>query len=164
MMRFPYLTITAVLLLVGCSGPDPVDKNASNTVGPPELNNETSTATGAPPANAAESDSGVAQPAAAAKIPAALQGRWGLTPMDCTSTRGDAKGLLVISGDRLRFYESTAAPSGNIATSPDSISGDFDYTGEGQSWTRFESLQVQGRKLVRTERAPNASFTYAKCD
>ena len=42
----------------------------------------------------------------ATAIPASLHGRWGLTPADCTSTRGDAKGLLIVSADGLKFYES----------------------------------------------------------
>src|SRR5688500_4994135 len=29
-------------------------------------------------------------------IPAAFHGRWGMVPADCTSTKGDAKGLITI--------------------------------------------------------------------
>ena len=98
------------------------------------------------------------------KIPTTIQGRWGLVPGDCTSTRGDAKGLLVISADNLTFYESRAVPKGNVETSADSFSGDFAFTGEGQSWTRYQSLELQkGGKLVRTESGPMASYTYAQC-
>ena len=32
-------------------------------------------------------------PALPTSFPAAIQGRWGLVPADCTSTKGDAKGL-----------------------------------------------------------------------
>ncbi|HEX2804208.1 MAG TPA: hypothetical protein VHN55_09565 [Sphingomicrobium sp.] len=96
-------------------------------------------------------------------MPAALHGRWGLTPGDCTSTRGDAKGLLVVTADRLQFYESRAVPAGDVDVSPDSISGDFSFAGEGQEWTKHLSLELQDKKLVRTERDPNASFTYARC-
>src|SRR5512134_919075 len=39
-------------------------------------------------------------------IPAAFQGRWGMVREDCTSTRGDAKGLIVIDANGIKFYES----------------------------------------------------------
>jgi hypothetical protein len=104
-----------------------------------------------------------APPAPAAAIPTALHGRWGLTPADCTSTRGDTKGLLVVSRDGLTFYESRAVPARNVSISNDSIGADFDFTGEGQSWTKFETLQIKKDKLVRTESSPMASFTYARC-
>jgi hypothetical protein len=86
-----------------------------------------------------------------------------MTPADCTSTRGDAKGLLVIDDKALRFYESRAVPVGDIGGTPDSFTGDFTFTGEGQTWTSYETLQIQGRRLVRTTSSPMASYTYAKC-
>lgn len=79
------------------------------------------------------------------------------------STKGDAKGLLVISDNELRFYESRAVPAANARGDSNSISGDFAFTGEGQTWTKFQSLQLQKKELVRTESNPTASFTYAKC-
>ena len=39
----------------------------------------------------------------------ALQGNWGMVPADCTSTRGDNKGLLRITATTLQFYESLGA-------------------------------------------------------
>ena len=92
-----------------------------------------------------------------------MQGRWGLTPGDCTSTRGDAKGLLLVSEDMLRFYESVARPAGTLETSTNSASGDFAFTGEGMNWKKYEALELQDGKLVRTESNPMASFTYARC-
>ena len=103
-------------------------------------------------------------PLPAAAIPAALHGRWGLTPGDCTSTRGDAKGLLTIGADELRFYESRAVPAAKLETSADTISGDFAFTGEGQSWARYQALELQKDRLVRTERDPTDSFSYVRCD
>ena len=82
--------------------------------------------------------------------------------MDCTSTRGDAKGLLIIGPSEVRFYESRAVPE-NAQSGTDSISGDFSFTGEGQTWTKFEALELKGAELVRTESNPMASFTYARC-
>ena len=158
----PVIACLGMLLIVACGGSDPVDRQANNTAGLPAPNVSSPDATGAPPANdAAPAVSAPAQ--AAAKIPAALHGRWGLSPGDCTSTRGDAKGLLIVGPDELRFYESRAVPAANTQASADSISGDFTFTGEGQTWTKFQSLSIQRDGLVRTESNPMASFTYAKC-
>jgi hypothetical protein len=96
-------------------------------------------------------------------IPAALQGRWGLTPADCVAAPGDAKGLLVITPGELRFYESRAVPSPGVQIASDSIRGNFLFTGEGQNWTKVETLERRKEKLVRTETEPTASYTYAKC-
>ena len=94
-----------------------------------------------------------------------FHGRWGLTPADCTSTRGDAKGLLIVGADKLHILR-IAAPCRRAMSRHrhDSFSADFAFTGEGQSWTRYQSLELQkGGKLVRTESGPMASYTYAKC-
>jgi hypothetical protein len=77
--------------------------------------------------------------------------------------RSDAKGLLVVSSGDMRFYESRAVPSADAQTDPLSISGHFDFTGEGQSWSKYEALKIDKQVLVRTEANPTASFTYAKC-
>jgi hypothetical protein len=154
----------AMLAVVACSGRDPVDDKAKNTAGLPTINepapDATPDATGAPPANAVAAQP---LPTAATKVPASLHGRWGLTPGDCTSTRGDAKGLLIVGPADLKFYESRAVPGPDTQTSSDSISGNFAFTGEGQTWTKFQALERQGDQLVRTESNPMASFTYARC-
>jgi hypothetical protein len=149
-----------MLAMIACSRSDPVDDQANNTAGLPTLNEPAPDATGAPPANAVAEQPA---PETEAKIPAALHGRWGLTPGDCTSTRGDAKGLLIVGPADLKFYESRAVPKPDAQTGADSISGDFAFTGEGQSWTKFEAIELQGQQLVRTESNPMASFTYARC-
>src|SRR5687768_3461346 len=128
----------AALLLISCGRPEPVADEAENaeTLPPPPGDNATDPSGAAPPPNSATSPkpaNGPA-PAAAATIPAAMHGRWSLTPGDCTSTRGDAKGLLTITATELRFYESRAVPVGDVDTSADSISGDFAFTGEGMEW------------------------------
>lgn len=149
-----------MLIAAACSKREPVDKQANNTAGLPAINDSVPDATGAPPEKAPPAT----QPARPTEaIPASLRGRWGLTPMDCTSTKGDAKGLLIVSPADLVFYESRAVPAHNAQTGTDSISGDFDFTGEGQTWTKFEALELKGRELVRTESKPVASFTYARC-
>ena|SRR5579884_985625 len=161
MIRLPLISCAVILAVVSCSRPDPV-ANGANAVGlPVSASHAEPDPAGLPPQNAA-----APQPAAAesgSTIPVKLQGRWGLTPADCTSTRGDAKGLLVVTADDLRFYESRALPSADINADAGSISGHFNFSGEGQSWSKFEALKRTGDKLTRTETNPAASYTYAKC-
>ena len=152
--------LVPLLVLAACGKPEAVAKDANNVDALPTLNKPAPSPTGAPPANAVATNG---QPAPVGSIPAAVQGRWGLTPADCTSSLGDAKGLLVVNSSELRFYESRAVPTANADTTADSIGGDFDFTGEGQKWTRYESLEVRDGKLIRTERNPVASFSYARC-
>lgn len=116
-----------------------------------------------------------ANPAAAHKtevqaqaIPDAVQGRWGLVPADCTSERGDAKGLLVVDPYSLQFYESVGKLGPIQARDEDSIRASFAFTGEGQSWEHEVVLELQdgGRALTRREFGPDAaagSFTYTRC-
>jgi hypothetical protein len=158
----PFVSCAMVLTIVAC-GNDPVAKDVQNTAAIPTINKPTAKPYGAPPASAVPATPGdEAEPAA--KIPTALQGRWALTPMDCSTTRGDAKGLLIVGADGLRFYESRAVPSANVAGDSNSIQGDFTFTGEGQTWTKYQALRIKGRELIRTESNPVASFSYAKCD
>ena len=102
--------VFAIAALAACNRPDPVAENANNVEALPTVNEPAPNPTGAPPANAAEAQGSV--PATAGRIPVAVQGRWGLTPGDCTSIRGDTKGLLVVSADRLQVYESRAISDG----------------------------------------------------
>src|SRR5690348_1466403 len=133
----PIIACAVMVTVVACGGRDPVAKEANNVTGLPSANEDTASPDGAPPTNSAAP----AVPASTAvKIPAALEGRWGLSPADCTSTLGDAKGLLVINDGELRFYESRAVPGGDAQADADSISGTFSFTGEGQSWSKFEAI------------------------
>ena len=160
MIRIPFISCALVLAVAACGGRDPVDANANSTAGLPDLNRSAPSASGEPHADTRPASK---LPSPSLHIPVALQGRWGLTPADCTTSLGDAKGLLVINGDELRFYESRAVPAEHAQTDPNSISGQFAFTGEGQSWTRYEALKADGQRLIRTEANPTASFTYAKC-
>jgi hypothetical protein len=153
--------LVAVAAVASCGRPDAVAEEANNVSTLPVINKPSASPTGAPPANASTSATVPFRPVGA--IPSALQGRWGLVPGDCTSTRGDAKGLLIINENELRFYESRAVPARNVNVTANSISGDFAFTGEGQSWSKYQALEVRDGKLVRTERDPSASFTYARC-
>ena len=169
---FPILSAGGVLFtcaaLLACSSSGPVAKGASNTVSVAPTSSKplpSSNASGGPPANQAAPEPIPADATAspAADLPAALLGRWGMTPGDCTSTRGDAKGLLVVEPQLLRFYESRAVPTPDVQGDKTSAAGTFHFTGEGQTWAKYESLQLQKTLLIRTESNPTASFTYAKC-
>jgi hypothetical protein len=148
--------------VVACTGRDPVADNAVAANVPASINDPAPTPEGGPPP-ANEPQVTPASTTAAAAIPASLQGSWGLTPADCTSTRSDAKGLLVITAADLKFYESRAVPSPGVTADSDSITGNLAFTGEGQSWTKFETFERQKDRLVRTESNPAASYSYAKC-
>ena len=172
-MKATFYTIMALALALAasaCDTRDPVANDANITASLPSVDDVAGAKDGRPsadgsaPANIATTPAAAGKPVAAAAIPTALHGRWGMTPGDCTSTKGDAKGLLVISGDGLAFYESRAVPVRNIRTAKESFGADFAFTGEGQSWSKFETLQLKYGKLIRTESSPMASFNYARCD
>jgi hypothetical protein len=159
--RLPFISCALILVIVACSKPDPVANDAKPVNLPLPANHADPDPAALPPQNAA-----APQPVsldAAKRIPAVLQGRWGLTPADCTSIRGDAKGLLVVTAEDLHFYESRATPAADVQSDATSISGHFNFSGEGQSWSKYEALKKTGDKLTRTETNPAASYTYAKC-
>jgi len=169
---FPILSAGGVLFtcaaLLSCSSSGPVAKGAGNTVSVAPASSKplpAADASGGPPATqtAPEPIPAAAGASPVPDLPAGMLGRWGMTPGDCTSTRGDAKGLLIIEPQLLRFYESRAVPTADVQGDNTSASGTFQFTGEGQSWSKYESLQLQKTLLVRTESNPTASFTYAKC-
>jgi hypothetical protein len=160
--RFPILAVGVLLTIAACSKSDPVLPEANATAGLPKVDRPAPSAAG----ERHGGETGPSSPSSNMKIPARFQGRWGLAPGDCTSTKGDAKGLLVVSANELRFYESRAVPSTDVEADQLSgaLNGRFNYSGEGQNWSRYESLKVDGQRLVRTESNPTASFSYAKCD
>ena len=160
------LLIALAVSAAACERTDPVAEDANNAAGlPAPADANVSDPTGAPPPanSSAEAAQGTGTTAAAAAIPSFLHGRWGLTPGDCTSTRGDAKGLLIVSADGLRFYESRAVPKAHVNSSADSFSAEYAFTGEGMEWTKYQTLELQDDKLVRTESNPTTSYTYARC-
>ncbi len=115
-------------------------------------------------APAADPDAPVSsEPIEARAIPVAFHGRWGMTREDCTSTRGDAKGLLVIDGTTLRFYESRAVPRNVELRGPNEWRADLDYSGEGQTWSEktIVTLSNGGKTLRRMADGP---WTYQRCE
>ena len=102
-----------------------------------------------------------------AGIPKALQGRWALVPADCTSTRGDAKGLLIVGESGLRFFESRARVDRIESNAPPNrLVASFDFTGEGMTWKRVMTLERSGNRLRRIERGGEegpVDLTYTAC-
>ena len=158
-MRRSALTLLALTMsgtIAACEKRDPVADEADAISAAPVDNGGAGPLTGGPPApNVADNSPG--------PMPAAIRGRWGLTPADCISSRGDAKGLLEIGPDSLKFYESRAVPGTSVETNDQGISGNFNFTGEGQQWSKYVSLRLEGEVLRRTERNPVASYNYARC-
>lgn len=105
---------------------------------------------------------------AATEIPAAALGRWGLVAADCEPGRADAKGLMTVEPTRLRFYESVGTLAKINEASAASLRADFSFTGEGMTWQRTMTLDVEdgGQTLVRQEYGDDAApepFRYSKC-
>ena len=161
MFRVPFISCFALVAVASCSDREPVDKRAAaDAAALPMVNAAAPTATGEPHGT---TEAAKPLPPPAIAIPAAVQGRWGLTPAACMAGRPDSKGLLVVTAGALQFHESRAVPAVDVASDRGSISGKFAFTGDGRSWTKYEALKVRNRNLVRTEMNPTASFTYAKC-
>ncbi len=159
-MRKTWVPLTiAVLALAACG--DSKTNEPDNTAAPRA---ETSApATPATPAPTAENGKDTGN-----GIPTALQGRWGMVPADCTSTRGDAKGLLKIDGTSLEFYESVGKLGKVKEHSDTRLRAMFAFTGEGMSWNREEEMTVQdnGKTLIRHEYGEDAlpgPLKYSKC-
>ncbi len=94
-------------------------------------------------------------------IPAQYRGRWGMVAADCTSTRGDAKGLMTVGDTSIRFYESTAALQEQRPAIATSFSGVYVFTGEGQTWERVITLTRTGDTLKRAQ--ADANYSYTRC-
>lgn len=157
----PFLALTAALALGACSKePDATATTAAPT--------ETEEVFQESPAPVEATEAGAGAAAGMSEIPEAIRGRWGLVPADCTSTKGDAKGLLEVSADQLKFYESVAE-LGEIKEAGESrIRGTFDYTGEGQSWTQDVVLDVaeDGKTMTRRDYGKDAMpgpLQYTRC-
>lgn len=102
-------------------------------------------------------------------LPPSFYGRWGMNPADCDPARSDAKGLMEVGPNSLRFYESHATLGRVIQRDPSRIIADFNFVGEGQVWTRRMLLdgQDRGRTLVRREYGEDATpgaLRYRRCD
>ena len=159
MTRFALLPLLA---LAGCQGaPEDQANNQANVQN--QLNAPIKEVETLPPDETVIADDNAAAAPAATGIPESMQGRWGLVPADCPSTRGDNKGLLTITGDTLQFYESRAKLTKMVGSWPEKLTAEFAFTGEGQNWTKTETLALTGSSntLVRSE--DGSALRYTRC-
>ncbi|MFM5952778.1 MAG: hypothetical protein ACKOPE_00530 [Novosphingobium sp.] len=148
------LLLAATCALAACSGGKEPD--ASSTTGP------ALTEAAAPVQEASEAAASIVT------IPDAMQGRWGLVPADCTTTRGDDKGLVTIGPKAMKFYESIATAKTIAQDADGTVKATFAYSGEGMEWTRQTTFAVKdgGKTLVFEEfgdEAPRGARTYTRC-
>lgn len=169
-------TAPALVLLTGCS--DQEDYNEGLTdLDTQIMNNEAGFNTGtspkpeeteqAPKTDTAGSASSTLK-ASKGPVPEMIRGRWGIVSADCTSTHGDAKGLLEISGTDLIFYEARAILNKVKETEPSRLRALFNFEGEGMEWQSDVLLEVQedGQTLLRREYGPDAPpvpTRYTRC-
>ena len=166
--RTALLTLACALLPAGCS--EQQQQNTANTQqpqaqqpaptsGPVLPITDNAAAEAAEPSNAAAPDEADDK----TKIPAALQGRWGLTRADCAAKDGTRMGLVVLTADEVRFYESTAKPSRILERTDSRIRGEFDFVGEGGTWTNHMIWSAGGNKLTRVDSEEDSRQVYTRC-
>lgn len=158
------LAACAALALAACDAPaddsavDPGEAAAAADDNAGSVSDDSATA---PAPEPAETDSGDSN-----SVPVAIRGRWALVPADCTSTRGDAKGLIEIGANQVKFYESVATLGTVKERGTGRIRADWSFIGEGMTWSRDMSMSVLGDQLIRREFGEGAmdqALTYTKC-
>ena len=148
MKTTPLIAMAALALaLSACSGSEPAPEASASGA-----------ASAAPDQALATNDS----------IPEFLRGRWAISASACSKTPANADGQLSIGADKLAFYESEAKLGMIEARTADSITGSFEFSGEGETWVSDATLaSVDGGKtLLITETGPNAAprpLKYTKC-
>jgi hypothetical protein len=156
------------LALAACQQNDPnniaIDEGNSfngdiETLPPDEGNDETAAANSGSGLN--EADDAESEDPNQALIPAQYRGRWGMVANDCQPGRDDAKGLIVIGDTSIKFYEATATLKEQRRAIATSFAGQFDFTGEGQTWQKVMTFTRTGDKLKRAEE--EGTFTYTRC-
>jgi hypothetical protein len=164
-VRTTATVIAALLLLASCNDRPPANESGIDNTAI-ALNESQEKSETPPPASSGsgEDRGGTAAPTATmSRIPPAFHGRWGLVPGDCGPDAGAAKGLLTITGDMLRFYESVGKPEALTLTGLGRLEGRFAFSGEGMDWSKALTLSLEGNRLVRSEHDPEAVYTYTRC-
>lgn len=163
----PALAIGMVCSLAACNNKAPEENSSPDspqTVGDGAPNMDALPAI--PKPEQLDSDSPIAT---RGTIPIPMQGRWGLVPADCTSTAGDAKGLMIVKPTELKFYESVGKLGNVSESSTNSIKANYSFSGEGMNWDREQSMVLEnnGKTLVRNEFGQDAApapLRYKKCE
>ncbi len=168
-------TLAALLALAACQGPATdaniaIDNGAAAPADvetlPPSEKPSTASDDGFNVTSTKDGDTSAGIPIlpedlAKATIPASMHGRWGMVAADCTSIRGDAKGLITIADKTIRFYESTATLKAQRPAIATSFSGLYGFTGEGQTWDKIVTLTRTGDTLQRAD--DEGRYTYKRC-
>lgn len=177
-MRYPFPAFTLapvllVALLAGCSSKNEGEADNEANLSSPIVNVTTlppndSTDEGMENATSPAMTDGTSEAQSRDQVPLAIRGRWGLVAADCTSRDGDAKGLLEISAKVLGFYESRGVLQSIRQWAPNRLHADFDFSGEGMSWSREMELDLQadGRTLIRRDHGKDAQpgpLRYRRC-
>jgi hypothetical protein len=168
-MKVTFSVALLSLMLAGC-------QQASDNIAMDESNSANAEVETLPPdetvtndANLGNADSGnsagMPVPPGDTTIPAAFYGRWGMNPADCTSTKGDAKGLITIDPTNIKFFESKGTLTKIVLNAPENFTGSFAFTGEGQSWTNSQNLKLtnSSNTLIRSETDVDQSYSYQRC-
>ena len=167
-VTLPLIALGAVLALSACSKKADEPEGAASSSAPVEtaesapasvpVETEPTAEAMATPDPSPTATATTAEAVTATTIPASIRGRWGMVPKDCTSKLGDAKGLLIVSAEQLKFYEAVAK-LGKVKEADDSrVRATFKYSGEGQAWTQDVVLDAQdgGKTLIRRDYGPDA--------
>ena len=164
MRMLPLLALT--LSLAACGSPETAANNDASADVPPASQQA------AVPAELQVDNSRQAvpvtlpTPTAIDTLPAAFRGRWGMVPNDCDPKLDYmAKGLVAITADGLKFYESRATIGDLKQVTPTRVQAMLTYNGEGQTWQKATTLTLQddGKTLIREETDPATADTYSKC-
>lgn len=155
----------AVMALSACGEPAKTPDEAANTASNASMGNTPSLpqeAAQVETTNTASTDNDRDIPTI---IPAEFHGRWGLAKNDCPGGATGGQGLLTITGDSLKFYESVGIATKLTTVAPREITGMFDFTGEGQSWQNAItlSLDANGSSLIRKQADAPETYRYTKC-
>lgn len=155
-----FVTVTSLLLAAACSEPAPESA--------PEADTESQAAPPDEPGSGIGGGASTLPAGADGTIPAELHGRWGLVPADCTSTRGDAKGLLTIGPRELKFYESRGLLGEVKPPEAGEFQASYAFTGEGMEWSRDIAFArgLDDNTLILRETGANAEppLTYTRCN
>ncbi|MFM5917634.1 MAG: hypothetical protein ACKOOL_08890 [Novosphingobium sp.] len=166
MRRILLVTAMSALALAACSKskePDAVKTDPALAEASGQI------ATDSPPSEPSTSATGSGADQAEKSIPMAMRGRWGLVAADCTTARGDEKGLMTIDATSIRFYESIAKLDHVDQRSETALKANWAYSGEGMDWKRDMTLALQpgGKVLIKQEfgeDAPAGPYKYTRCE
>lgn len=162
------LALAAALALAACSSesPAPTPSDAAAAASVPDATGPS----GAEPSAAPTGPQATASPGAPAGafFPPAMIGRWGLVPADCTSQRGDNKGMITITSRDIRFYESVATIAAIKESGATRLRATLAFEGEGMQWTRDAQFEAKpaSDQLVLQEFGDDAvpgPRTYTRC-